>query len=127
MFGDDHAQDRVAQELKALVGGQAAVLVRERPVGQCKGEQLTFDIDADRSHQWTVVGIVGRRTPPRHTAEVTWRPLYVPQDGQAVCGGILASHPRPAQVTSVGAEVFHWLRRDRVLERDILRLGTATA
>jgi hypothetical protein len=26
----------------------------------------------------------------------------------------------------VGAEVFHWARRDRVLLREVLRFGTAT-
>lgn len=31
-----------------------------------------------------------------------------------------------AQVTSVGALAFHWERRLRVLDRDILRLGTGT-
>jgi hypothetical protein len=31
-----------------------------------------------------------------------------------------------AQVTSVGADVFHWDRRCRVLLRDIRRFGTAT-
>jgi hypothetical protein len=29
-------------------------------------------------------------------------------------------------MTRVAAVVFHWLRRARVLERDIFRLGTAT-
>jgi len=38
--GDDHAEHRVAEELQALVGGQAAVLVRVRPVGQRETEQV---------------------------------------------------------------------------------------
>jgi hypothetical protein len=31
------------------------------------------------------------------------------------------------QLTSVGAVVFHWERRERVLLRDIFRFGTATS
>jgi len=31
-----------------------------------------------------------------------------------------------SQSTRVVAVVFHWLRRERVLERDIFRLGTGT-
>ena len=32
-----------------------------------------------------------------------------------------------AQVEIAAAVVFHWLRRERVLERDIFRLGTGTS
>jgi hypothetical protein len=42
-----------------------------------------------------------------------------------VCGSLGLRHW--GQLTSVGAEVFHWARRDRVLLRDIFRLGTATS
>ena len=56
----------------------------------------------------------------------TGRPLYVPQTGQATCGGFVALQARFEQVTSVGAVAFHCDRRDRVFERDIRRFGTAT-
>jgi len=56
---------------------------------------------------------------------MTWRRLYVPQLGHAVCGSLGSRHR--SQRTSVGAMAFHCARRDRVLLRDILRLGTATA
>ena len=39
LVGDDQPEHRVAQELQALVGRQAAVLVREGPVGQRQPEQ----------------------------------------------------------------------------------------
>src|SRR5215207_10060718 len=51
---------------------------------------------------------------------------YVPQALQTVCGSFGWRHARFSQVTSVGAEVFHCDRRDRVLLRDIRRFGTAT-
>ena len=46
--------------------------------------------------------------------------------GQAVCGGLVARHARFSHVVSVGAVAFHCDRRERVFERDIRRLGTAT-
>jgi len=51
--------------------------------------------------------------------------LYVPQVGQAVCGSFSSWHW--GQATRLGAEAFHWARRDLVLLRDIFRLGTATS
>jgi hypothetical protein len=56
---------------------------------------------------------------------MTWRPLYVPQTLHALCGSFGDLHCGQATVTT--ALTFHWLRRERVLLRDILRLGTATA
>jgi len=38
----------------------------------------------------------------------------------------MASQAGLAHDTRAGAVVFHWARRDRVFDRDILRLGTAT-
>jgi hypothetical protein len=55
---------------------------------------------------------------------MTWRRLYVPQVGHAVCGSLGSRHC--GQRTRVGAVAFHCARRDLVLLRDILRLGTAT-
>ena len=51
---------------------------------------------------------------------------YVPQWAHAVCGSFGLRQARFSQRTSVGAEVFHRARRDRVLLRDIRRFGTAT-
>jgi hypothetical protein len=48
---DDHTQHGVAQELQALVGGQTAVLVRERPVGQRQRQQLVAQVDAEGREQ----------------------------------------------------------------------------
>lgn len=56
---------------------------------------------------------------------MTWRLLYVPQVGQAVCGSF--GSRQFGHVTSCGAVVFHCARRDLVLLRDIFRLGTATS
>jgi len=56
---------------------------------------------------------------------MTWRLLYVPQVGQAVCGSF--GSRQFGQVISCGAVVFHCARRDLVLLRDIFRLGTATS
>ena len=52
----------------------------------------------------------------------TWRRLYVPHVGQAVCCNFCCWHC--GQVERVAAVVFHWLRRERVFERDIFRFGT---
>ena len=57
----------------------------------------------------------------------TWRPSYCPQLAQAVCGSLASPQARLGQVTSVGAVVFHWARRDRVLLREVFRFGTATS
>jgi hypothetical protein len=56
---------------------------------------------------------------------MTWRRRYVPQVGQAACGSFGLWHWLHS--TRVGAAVFHWARRERVLLRDIFRFGTATS
>ena len=56
---------------------------------------------------------------------MTWRRRYVPHVGQATCGSLRSWHC--GQSTSAGALVFQFERRDLVLLRDILRLGTATS
>jgi len=43
-----------------------------------------------------------------------------------MCGSFCALQARFEQVTRVGADAFHWDRRERVFERDIFRFGTAT-
>jgi hypothetical protein len=60
-----------------------------------------------------------------HEGVITWRRLYVPQVGHAVWGSLGSRHC--GQRTSAGAAAFHCARRDRVLLRDILLLGTATS
>jgi hypothetical protein len=50
--------------------------------------------------------------------------LYVPQVGQAVCCNLGCWHW--PHVERAAAVVFHWLRRERVFERDIFRFGTGT-
>ena len=44
MLGDHQAEHRVAEELQALVGGQAALLVRVGAVGQGALEQTGVDL-----------------------------------------------------------------------------------
>ena len=46
--GDGLPEDGVAEELEALVGGDAAVLVRERPVREREQEQRGIDLDLQR-------------------------------------------------------------------------------
>jgi len=55
---------------------------------------------------------------------MTWRRLYVPQVGHAVCCNFGCWHC--GQFASAAAVVFHMLRRERVFERDIFRFGTGT-
>lgn len=43
-----------------------------------------------------------------------------------MCGGFGRRQARLEHSVRVGAVVFHWARRERVFDRDILRLGTAT-
>jgi hypothetical protein len=57
----------------------------------------------------------------------TWRPSYCPQLLHAVCGSLGCPQARLGHITSVGAVVFHCARRERVLLREVLRFGTATA
>jgi hypothetical protein len=51
--------------------------------------------------------------------------LYVPHVGQATCGSFGSLHR--SQVTTVGRLAFQFARRERVLEREVFRFGTATA
>src|SRR5690242_10731504 len=66
-----------------------------------------------------------RHAPAPYAGVMTWRRRYVPHVGQATCGSLRSWHC--GQSTSVGAAAFQFERRDRVLLRDILRLGTATS
>ena len=122
-LGDDHAEHRVAQELEALVGRQAAVLVGVGAVRQGALEQLGVERGiAERATERAVV----QRTGCQRTWRRAPRAPYWPQVPQARCGRCLAPHAGLAQVTRVGATAFHWERRWRVLLRDIFRFGTAT-
>ena len=62
-LGDDEAEDRVAEELEALVVGQAAVLVGVRAVRQGAQEQRLVDVLADHLGE---VGDQGIDGPLRH-------------------------------------------------------------
>jgi hypothetical protein len=64
LVGDDQAEDRVAEELQALVGRQAAVLVREGPVGQREAEQVVRQLDAEGVGE-PAGGPLGVRVPGR--------------------------------------------------------------
>ena len=61
---------------------------------------------------------------PGCQTSMTWRPLYVPHTEHAACGSLGERHC--GQATVATGVVFHCARRDRVLLRDIFRLGTAT-
>src|SRR5689334_19554547 len=63
--GDDQAEHGVAEELQALVGGQATVLVRERPVSECALEQIRARCYTERAFE---LGSVGRRMVWSHAA-----------------------------------------------------------
>jgi hypothetical protein len=43
-----------------------------------------------------------------------------------VCGGFFARQAGFSQVTRTGTAAFQFARRERVFDRDIRRLGTAT-
>ena len=60
--GDDEAQHRVAEELQALVGGQTAVLVGVRAVGQGALEQRLVDRAPDHLEQVVDSAPTGRGT-----------------------------------------------------------------
>src|SRR6478672_279504 len=131
--GDDHAEHRVAEELQALVGRQAAVLVGERPVGQGAVEQLGVQLGVAEPLTQVVVVLVALLAGHARAVRLrqrTWRRSarapYWPHCGQARCGRCLLPHAGLAQVTRDGATAFHCERRWRVLLRDIFRFGTAT-
>ena len=62
--------------------------------------------------------VCAERTASRYT-----RPRKVPQDGQAMCGN--ASEPQFGQVTVCTADAFQLARRECVLAREVLYLGSA--
>jgi len=61
---------------------------------------------------------------PRSQTSTTWRPLYVPHTVHTAWGNFGERHCGHATVATGVA--FHCARRDRVLLRETLRLGTAT-
>jgi hypothetical protein len=67
----------------------------------------------------------GARGSRQDQTSMTWRPLYTPHTLHAACGNLADLHC--GQATVATAVAFHCARRDRVLLRDVLRLGTATA
>ena len=129
-LGDDDAEHRVAEELEALVGRQAAVLVGEGPVRQGAVEQLGVELRIPEPPSEFLVVADGQVPGSGVLDQRTWRRSarapYWPQVPQARCGRCFAPQAGLAQVTSVGATAFHCERRCRVLLRDIFRFGTAT-
>ena len=102
------------------------MLVCVRPVREGTRKQLGIDVDAEPIGE---DGRVSRRRgarPHRRQTASTCLPSYCPQFEQAVCGSLGWPQARFGQVTSVGALVFQCDRRERVLLREVLRLGTAT-
>ena len=110
-LGDDHAEHRVAEELQALVGRQAAVLVGVGAVRQGALEQLGVqDGIPERRAQLGVVGHADRRLASEDLTTVGRAP-YWPHAPQARCGRCLAPQAGLAQVTRDGATAFHCERR----------------
>src|SRR5699024_11301124 len=52
VLGDDHSEYRVAEELQALIGGDAAGLVSERTVRQREYEQFGVDVHTQRGQEF---------------------------------------------------------------------------
>jgi hypothetical protein len=50
-IGDDNAENRIAEELKAFVGRQTPRFVRKRPVREGKNKQLGVDADSEPLHK----------------------------------------------------------------------------
>ena len=131
------------EELQALVGGQPAVLVGVRAVGQ--GERRAArrrrrrraPASAVRPGPRRLAVRSDRRARSRARAPSGARSGIRPGDGpggrrtgrscgHAVCGGFGCPQALFGQAASVGGDVFHCERRARVFARDIRRLGTAT-
>ena len=104
-LGDDHAEHRVTEELQALVGGQAAVLVGERAVREGALEQLGVQ-----------VGIPERRAQLRRS----WSAVPVRSGSEdlatvgagAVLAALAARAVRQVLGTAGGVGAGHQGRRD---------------
>ena len=133
--GDDDAKNGVAKKFEALVGWQSARFVSERAVRQRKDEQLGVDADTEPLHEgiggclpWSCdrslpsygLGLVlgAQRLDVLAAVVGTTRGARDVRSFWPCTGGTPPGRP---------AVVFHCERRARVLLRDILRLGTATA
>jgi hypothetical protein len=77
----DQPEHRVAEELKPLVGGQAAVLVRVRPMGERTLEGLGRDRGSKRAQQ--DLGVLGLGSVPvvPSSAHLRSQGLHQAQDG----------------------------------------------
>ena len=111
-LGDDDAEHRVAEELQALVGRQAAVLVGVGAVRQGALEQLGVQ-RRDRRAPRAASAVVAQRTPPVGSEDLATvgAGAVLAALGQARCGRCLAPQAGLAQVTSEGATAFHCERR----------------
>src|SRR5690606_19416656 len=121
--GDHQPQHRVTQELQPFVGGQTTVLVGVRTVGQRPAQELRVEGHPQRGLEYSLRRTTHDGAVPQSRA-ISCRPLYVPHTWQTACGSFGSRHCGHGSVRT--GRVFHCARRDRVLLRDILRLGTAT-
>src|SRR5690606_327513 len=121
--GDHQPQHRVTQELQPFVGGQTTVLVGVRTVGQRPAQELRVEGHPQRGLEYSLRRTTHDGAVPQSRA-INCRPLYVPHTWQTACGSFCSRHCGQGSVRT--GRVFHCARRDRVLLRDILRLGTAT-
>ena len=109
-LGHDDAEHRVAEELQALVGRQAAVLVGVGTVGEGALEQLGVQVGSPSARgarrSWSVDRGRVRGPGDGRTGRRTGR-----TSPHARCGRCFAPQAGLAQVTRVGATAFHCERR----------------
>src|SRR3712207_5209954 len=66
VIGDDHPEHGVAEELQALVGFKATVLIGVGAVGKRKSQPLGVDLDAERAKQRSQIRSMAPRGPSPH-------------------------------------------------------------
>ena len=137
-------EHRVAEELEALVVGQAAVLVGVRAVREGTQEQRLVDVLADHlkevGEQRHRRAAADRQNTRRRRSRGCSRRsgLVLGALGAGVVAALVGAAGRAREVrlrraphwghvVSVVGVAFQFARRERVLERDIFRFGTATS
>src|SRR5690349_7538328 len=89
--GDDEPEHGVPEELEALVGGQAAVLVRERPMSEGAQQHLGIVVrNPELGGEFFRCRAVRSHVPAQTSR--TCRLLYVPQVGHATWGSLGSRH-----------------------------------
>ena len=97
------------------------IAVRNKRSGKSKQKKNPATRRWQGFNKYNLLGaylVCAERTASRYT-----RPRKVPQDGQAMCGN--ASEPQFGQVTVCTADAFQLARRECVLAREVLYLGSA--